>query len=75
MRKLEIELTEEQYQHIMEEVRYSSSVHLQEESFGGYELCLYVSIPNIFSSLEMKMANTIDLGEVNWQFKKIPEPI
>lgn len=70
MRKLEIELTEEQYQHIMEEIRYSSRAHLQEESFGGYSLCLNVGIPNIFSFLEMKMANTIDLGEVDWHFTK-----
>lgn len=69
MRKLEIELTEKQYQHIMEEVRYSSRAHIQEESFGGYSLCLHVGIPNIFSYLEIKMANNIDLGEVSWRFR------
>ena len=75
MRKLEIELTEEQYQHIKEEVRYAGRAHLQEESFGGYTLSLHVGIPHVFSFLEMKMANTIDLGDVKWQFAKMSEPI
>jgi len=69
MRKLEITLTEEQYQHIQEEIKYYNRVHLSEGAFGGYELCLNVSVPDIFgSTLEMKMANTIDLGEVEWKF-------
>ncbi len=69
MRKLVITLTEEQYQHIQEEIKYSNRNHLSEGVFGGYELCLNVSIPNVFgSTLEMKSANTIDLGEVEWKF-------
>ena len=69
MRKLEITLTEEQYQHIQEEIIYSNRIHLSEGVFGGYELCLQVGIPDIFGSLlEMKMANTVELGEVEWKF-------
>lgn len=69
MRKLEITLTEEQYQHIQEEIKYSNRIHLSEGVFGGYELCLQVSIPNSFGSfLEMKMANTVEIGEVKWRF-------
>ena len=69
MRKLEITLSEEQYQHIMAEISYAGRLNLEEETFGGYELCLHVGVPNIFGSfLEMKMANTIDLGEVEWTF-------
>ncbi len=72
MRKLEISLTEAQYQHIQEEIKYYNRSHLSEGVFGGYELCLKVSVPNIFgSSLEMKMANSIDLGEVNWEFTEV----
>lgn len=71
MPSLEIKLSKEQYQHIKEEIRYASRLALKEETFGGYELCLMVPIPNALpSSLEMKLANTIDLGEVEWQFKK-----
>ena len=73
MRKLEIELSEEQYQQIIKEIEYSNRVHLQEESFGGYSICLDVSIPNIFSVLRLKVASSIDLGEVNWRFAEILE--
>lgn len=69
MRKLEILLTEEQYQHIQEEIKYYNRVHLSEGVFGGYELTLNVPVPNVFgTTLEMKMANNIDLGEVEWKF-------
>ena len=71
MRKLEISLTEEQYQHIQEEIKYSNRVHLSEGVFGGYELCLQVGIPDVFGAqLEMKTNNTIGLGEVEWKFTK-----
>lgn len=68
MRKLEITLTEEQYQHIQEEIKYANRIHLSEGVFGGYELCLQVGIPDVYRShLEMKTNNTIDLGEVEWK--------
>lgn len=71
MRKLEITLTEEQYRHILEEINYSNRVHLSDGVFGGYALCLNVGIPNIIgSTLGMKMANSIDLGEVEWTFSE-----
>ena len=72
MRKLEITLTEEQYQHIQEEIKYYNRTHLSEGVFGGYELCLHVSVPNVFgSTLEMKMANSIDLGDVEYEFSEV----
>ncbi|CAL67550.1 hypothetical protein [Christiangramia forsetii] len=72
MRKLEITLTEEQYQHIVAERSYGNRTNLEEETFGGYELCLHVGSPDVFpATLEMKMMNTIDLGEVEWKFSKI----
>jgi hypothetical protein len=69
MRKLEINLTEEQYQHIQEEIRYGGRTLLAEETMGGYELILNVGVPNIYSSLEINYINRIDLGEVEWMFK------
>ncbi len=72
MRKLEITLTEEQYQYIQEEIKYSNRVRLSEGVFGGYELCLSVGIPNVFGAqLEMKTNKTIDLGEVEWNFSEV----
>ncbi|CAM4171936.1 hypothetical protein [Gillisia hiemivivida] len=70
MRKFEISLTEEQYQHIQEEIKYSNRVHLSEGVFGGYELCLSVGIPNVFGGqLELKTNTSIDLGEVKWKIQ------
>ena len=72
MRKLEITLTEEQYQHIQEEIKYANRTHLSEGVFGGYELCLQVGIPDVFGGfLKMNMANTIELGEVEWKFTEV----
>lgn len=72
MRKLEISLTEEQYQHIQEEIKYYNRTHLPEGVFGGYELCLNVAVPDSFgSSLEIRTNNSIDLGEVEWKFVEI----
>ncbi|TBW30245.1 hypothetical protein [Gramella sp. KN1008] len=72
MRKLEITLTEEQFKHIIAERNYGNRINLEEETFGGFELCLRVASPDVFpATLEMKMMNTIDLGEVEWKFLKI----
>ena len=66
-----ISLSEEQYQHIQEEMKYSNRNHLSEDVFGGHELCLQAGISDVFgSTLELKTANTIDLGEVEWSFSK-----
>ena len=72
MRKLEISLTEEQYQHIQEELRYGGRTMLAEETMGGYEITLHVSVPNIYTYLQLKYMNDIDLGEVDWQFVEVP---
>ncbi|MFN4763709.1 hypothetical protein ACKGJN_11335 [Gillisia sp. Q332] len=69
MPKIEITLTEEQYQHIQEEIKYHNRVHLSEGVFGGYELSLLVGIPDVFgSTLEMNVNENIELGEVKWKF-------
>ena len=67
MRKLEISLTEEQYQHIKEEINYGGRTILEEETFGGYAFTLHVGVPNIYTWLQLKYINDIDLGEVQWK--------
>ncbi|SKB77115.1 hypothetical protein SAMN05660776_2910 [Salegentibacter holothuriorum] len=69
MRTLEITLTEEQYQHIQEEIKYGGRKMLEEETLGGFEITLHVGVPNIYTYLEMNYINKIDLGEVEWSFK------
>ena len=70
MRTLEISLSEEQYQHIQEEIRYGGRTMLAEETFGGFEITLHVGVPNIYTYLEMNYINQVDLGEVEWKFTK-----
>jgi len=69
MTKLEITLTEEQYQHIQEEIKYANRVHLSEGVFGGYELCLSVGIPDVFpATLDIRTHKSKELGKVEWKF-------
>jgi hypothetical protein len=69
MRTLEIKLSEEEYQHIQEEIKYGGRTNLEEETLGEYEITLHVGVPNIYTYLEMNYINKIDLGEVEWSFK------
>ncbi|WP_298527857.1 hypothetical protein [uncultured Christiangramia sp.] len=70
MRRIEIKLSEQQYQHIIAERRYGNRINLQEETFGGYEICLHVSSPDIIPATpKMKMINKIELGEVVWKIR------
>ena len=70
MRKLEITLNEEQYQHIQESIKYGGRTMLEEETHGGYEITLHVGVPNIYTYLELNYINRIDLGEVEWSFRE-----
>ena len=67
MRKIEINLTEEQYQHIQEEIKYGGRTLLAEETMGGFEITLHVSVPKMYDYLELNYINRIDLGEVDWK--------
>jgi len=70
MRTLEIKLTEKQYQHIQEEIKYGGRTILEEETLGGYEITLHIGVPNIYTYLELNYINKIDLGEVEWSFRE-----
>ncbi len=71
MRKLEIILTEEQYQYIKEEINYGGRTLLEEETFGGYEFTLHVGVPNIYTYLEINFINKIDIREAVHYFGEI----
>ncbi|MBA4745249.1 MAG: hypothetical protein H2058_08315 [Muricauda sp.] len=71
MRKLEILITEDQYQHMIAERDYGKRVNLNEETLGSYSLCLHIGSPDVIpATLEMKMLNTIYLGEIEWTISK-----
>ena len=72
MRKLEITISEEQFQNLESIIKKSNSDHLSEGVFGGYELRLNISIPGIFpTTLDFHSGKLIELGEVKWKISKI----
>lgn len=71
MRKLEIRLTETQYQKMKSIIGRSNADHLGEGVFGGYELWLSIGIPDIFpATLEIKTNKSTELGEVKRKTKR-----
>lgn len=72
MRKLEITISEDQYQKLNSIIKKSNSDHLSEGVYGGYELRLNISIPDIFpATLDVYSGNLSELGEVDWKISKI----
>lgn len=68
MRKLEITISEDQYQKLNSIIRKSNSDHLSEGVFGGYELRLNISIPDIFpATLDIHSGKLTEIGEVEWK--------
>lgn len=68
MKKLEIELTDNQYKLIISEIKKGTQINFDEETFSGYNINLNV-IEGGISFLEFDMLKKIELGEVNWRFK------
>lgn len=70
MRKLEIQVTEAQYQKMKAIIGRSNADHLGEGVFVGYEFCLSIGIPDIFPArLEIKTNKGTELGEVKWKIQ------
>lgn len=68
MKKLEIELTDNQYKSIVSAINKGTQINFDEETFSGYNISLNV-IEGGISFLEFEMLKKIELGEVNWRFK------
>lgn len=65
MRKLEIELTEEQYQQLNQEIAKGNEINLEEETHSGFTVEL-TCIEGGISWVDFKMHNNVELGLVNW---------
>jgi uncharacterized protein (UPF0128 family) len=68
MRKIEIDLTEEQVQKLTTEIKERAVLNLHEKTFSGFDLVLGV-VDGDVTYLELKMGNVIKLGEVDWRIK------
>lgn len=65
MRKIEIELSEEQYQLLNQEIAKGNDINLQEETHSGFRVELN-SIEGGISWIDFEMQNKVELGEVTW---------
>lgn len=65
MRKLEIELSEEQYQQLNQEIAKGTQMNFEEETHSGFRVELN-SIEGGISWIDFEMQNKVELGEVNW---------
>lgn len=68
MKTIEIKISEEQYEKIIEEIQNSSKLNLENETFSGFQMIITDFIPGI-SNLEIKMYEKIDIGDVSWEFR------
>lgn len=67
MRKIEICISEEQYQKIKNEIEKSSKLNIEHETFSGFQMIITDLIAGI-SNLEIQMYNKVDIGDVSWKF-------
>ncbi|MGO4820586.1 MULTISPECIES: hypothetical protein [unclassified Flavobacterium] len=69
MKKITIELTEEQHEMMINHLQKGTTLNMNNETFSGYGLNLKCIEGGISSWLEVEMNGTIDLGEVNWSIE------
>ncbi|HSI89713.1 MAG TPA: hypothetical protein VK927_01290 [Adhaeribacter sp.] len=67
MKKLVINLTDEQYAKIQEHLSRNNKINAAEETFSGYSFNLNCTEIGI-NWLEVEMNTKIDVGEVAWKF-------
>jgi hypothetical protein len=69
MKKIIIELTDNQYQKMMEHLSKGTSLNVENETFSGYSFNLNCVEGGISSWLEVEMNGILDLGEVDWKIE------
>lgn len=67
MKKIIIELSDEQHAQMMEHLRKNTEMNIEAETFSGYSISLCCVDGMISSWVEVEMNTKIDLGEVNWE--------
>ena len=71
MQQIIINLSDEQHLKMMEHLRKSTQLNLEEETISGYEIKLNCVDGGFFSWIEIFSNSSLDLGEVNWKMKEI----
>jgi hypothetical protein len=68
MRKIEINITEEQYKILQQKIEKETLINLKEETHSGFQIKLNV-IEGGLSWIEFEMNSTIEIGEVDWKLE------
>jgi hypothetical protein len=71
MKKITIELTDEQHAKMMDHLQKGTTLNVNNDTFSGYGFNLKCVDGGISSWLEVEMNGTLDLGEVNWKIESI----
>ncbi len=69
MKKLIIELSDEQYSKMTDHLQKGTTLNLEKETFSGYGFNLKCVEGGISSWLEIEMNGVLDLGDVNWKIE------
>jgi hypothetical protein len=69
MKKITIELTDEQHAKMMDHLQKGTTLNINNETFSGYGFNLKCVDGGIASWLEVEMNGTLDLGDVNWKIE------
>ena len=68
MKKISIELTDEQHAKMMEHLQKGQKMNIDNETFSGFEINLKC-VEFGFSWLEVEFNGNMNLGDVNWKIK------
>lgn len=69
MKKIIIEISDDQHSKMMEHLQNQTKVNIENETFSGYSFNLKCVEGGISTWLEVKMNGTLDLGEVDWKIE------
>lgn len=69
MKKLIIELSDDQHSKMMEHLQKETALNFASETFSGYGFNLKCVDGGIASWLEVEMNGTLNLGDVNWKIE------
>ena len=69
MKKITIELTDEQHSKMMYHLQKGTTLNVDNDTFSGYGFNLKCVEGGIYSWLEVEMNGILDLGEVDWKIE------
>lgn len=69
MKKIVIELTDQQFEKMMTHFKRENEINEKEETFSGYSFTLICTECGVFDHLEVEVNTKLKLGDVNWHYE------